>query len=672
MQPPDDSARLMRAFCESGDPAAFRKLVERFLPLVLGAVLRRSGGDAALAEDVAQQVFADFARRMSRLRADERIGAWLYRAAHLRAGDVLKSERRRKRREQQAAAMQEIDRLPESEGWQALSPVLDEALARLRSRDREVLVLRFLDGLNLDALARSQGISTAAAQKRVERALERLREKLRKSGLKGSVLVLSGLLASRGPSEAAPALVERVASRTLEGLAASGAGPATSWISLPIAATSLLVVFGAGSLALTEKAKIETVSAGSEKALPDAPHSLVTKISALAPRDGESLEEIIAAMGALYARPLTSLDRIRLAVLFARIPDATAAKALALMDAKWTPAMLVRGNFSREEMFFRWGPVDPEAALDWALNRLVPGSVTPLADPQKWSVDVFHILSQWTYSDWASAWEWAQAKITRDGLKSTQDASLPEQFARAFTPGLVEHLGFRPGLAAMLDLQDRTDKPDYSSAIQSIAGKLENDADFRYLMDLIAERSTSPQKRVELKASVLALHGKRDWSGGLAWVREQPSDQKRARFGWALGFPIENAPPGFNATAHADWLFALDPGMKYHSYHTQINSIMEQWMPGDPGSAAAWFRHHEVFLNDRLANGIVSRLPVFAARSDPESQAWLEETKSLMRLIAAREGNPVRSYWSESFLGAEDPETEARIEAFLEQASAPQ
>ena len=84
-----DSAELMRDFVERSSHEAFRTLVDRYLPVVYGAAIRLTG-NAALEEDVAQLVFADFAMRLPTLRADNRIGAWLHRAATLKARDVMK------------------------------------------------------------------------------------------------------------------------------------------------------------------------------------------------------------------------------------------------------------------------------------------------------------------------------------------------------------------------------------------------------------------------------------------------------------------------------------------------------------------------------------------------------------------------------------------------------
>ena len=66
--------------------------------------------------------------------------------------------------------------------WDGVEPLLDDALARLGAGDRDALLLRFVDDLTVPEVAAALGISLAAAQKRVGRALNRLRQNLQHSG----------------------------------------------------------------------------------------------------------------------------------------------------------------------------------------------------------------------------------------------------------------------------------------------------------------------------------------------------------------------------------------------------------------------------------------------------------------------------------------------------------
>jgi hypothetical protein len=61
--PENADAILLRRFVATCDEGAFAELVRRRLDGVYSAALRRVGGDAQLAEDVAQQVFVALARK---------------------------------------------------------------------------------------------------------------------------------------------------------------------------------------------------------------------------------------------------------------------------------------------------------------------------------------------------------------------------------------------------------------------------------------------------------------------------------------------------------------------------------------------------------------------------------------------------------------------------------
>ena len=59
----NDDAQLLRCYAEEGSESAFSELVSQHIDLVYSAALRQVGGDAHLAQDVAQTVFADLARK---------------------------------------------------------------------------------------------------------------------------------------------------------------------------------------------------------------------------------------------------------------------------------------------------------------------------------------------------------------------------------------------------------------------------------------------------------------------------------------------------------------------------------------------------------------------------------------------------------------------------------
>src|SRR5579859_7351651 len=97
-----DDPELLRRYVEDHAEEAFTELVGRHLGLVYSTALRRVGQDAHLAEDVAQKVFIDLARKASLLRGRATLSGWLYVSTHVASAAVVRSERRRKTRETEA------------------------------------------------------------------------------------------------------------------------------------------------------------------------------------------------------------------------------------------------------------------------------------------------------------------------------------------------------------------------------------------------------------------------------------------------------------------------------------------------------------------------------------------------------------------------------------------
>ena len=96
---------LLRRYTETNSEHAFAELVERHLNLVYSAALRQVNGDAHLAQDVAQTVFADLARKAASLARRPVLTGWLYTSAHFAAAKAVRMERRRHAREEEAQFM---------------------------------------------------------------------------------------------------------------------------------------------------------------------------------------------------------------------------------------------------------------------------------------------------------------------------------------------------------------------------------------------------------------------------------------------------------------------------------------------------------------------------------------------------------------------------------------
>jgi RNA polymerase sigma factor (sigma-70 family) len=180
---------------------AFAEIVRRHIDLVHSAALRQVRSPQ-LAEEVAQSAFTDLARNAHRLAPDTIVTAWLYQVTRRTAIDVVRREARRQLREQIATEMNAMNAT--TADWTHIEPLLDEAMHALDDTDRAAVLLRYFENKSLREVGATLGTSDDAAQKRVSRAVERLREFFAKRGVtvgaSGLVVVISGNAVQAAPA----------------------------------------------------------------------------------------------------------------------------------------------------------------------------------------------------------------------------------------------------------------------------------------------------------------------------------------------------------------------------------------------------------------------------------------------------------------------------------------
>jgi RNA polymerase sigma factor (sigma-70 family) len=222
----NEDATLLRRYAEEKSEAAFAALVQRHVDLVYGAALRRTGGDAHLAADAAQQVFTTVAREARRLARHPALSAWLHTATRNAALNLMISENRRRERERQAGALEtataDASSPPE---WERMRPVIDAAIDELPEPDRVAVVMRFLERHPFVRIGAALRVSEDAARMRTERALEKLRAALARRGITSTAAALGALVSSQ-PLVSAPAgLAATLAAQSVAAAgAAAGAG----------------------------------------------------------------------------------------------------------------------------------------------------------------------------------------------------------------------------------------------------------------------------------------------------------------------------------------------------------------------------------------------------------------------------------------------------------------
>jgi RNA polymerase sigma factor (sigma-70 family) len=231
----ESDQQLLEMYGRSRSEEAFAEIVRRYCGLVFSAA-RRQLRSAHLAEEAAQSVFKALAEQTGNLESPIVLSAWLYQVTRRIAVDMIRYEYRRQRREQIAFTMNELD--SGEDQWEGVMPLLDDALSTLREKDRTAVLLRFFDKKSLQDIGSILSISDDAAQKRISRALNRLRDYFAKRGVVTSASGVSAMLLTHA--------VEAVPTGLPEALFTASVSAA----SLPAGGGSLLTIMSAGKLKL--------------------------------------------------------------------------------------------------------------------------------------------------------------------------------------------------------------------------------------------------------------------------------------------------------------------------------------------------------------------------------------------------------------------------------------
>ena len=220
---------LLRQFANHRDEVAFAELVRRHADFVYSVALRVTC-NGALAQDVTQSVFTTLAKQAGKLQHYETLLGWLHTTTRHLAINAVRGEARRRAREQEATAMQNINSAPET-NWAEIGPLLDEAVGQLKETDRDAVLLRFFKNLSHQEVGAALGLGEDAARKRVDRALEKLREHFARRGVTASSAILTSAILENSVQAAPLGLVAQATTAALTGVGGVAIG-GTSLLSL--------------------------------------------------------------------------------------------------------------------------------------------------------------------------------------------------------------------------------------------------------------------------------------------------------------------------------------------------------------------------------------------------------------------------------------------------------
>jgi RNA polymerase sigma-70 factor (ECF subfamily) len=167
--------------CRQGDQLAWEALVRQYQGRVY-AVAYHYVGNAEDARDLTQEVFVKLYRTVDGVEADLLL-SWIVRVARNACIDFLR--RRRARPAQSEESLEEMEHLstplpdPE-EQWQAGSRrrLIHRAMRGLSLLNREMIILREIQGLSLEEIASLLGVPLGTVKSRCNRARIELADKV--------------------------------------------------------------------------------------------------------------------------------------------------------------------------------------------------------------------------------------------------------------------------------------------------------------------------------------------------------------------------------------------------------------------------------------------------------------------------------------------------------------
>lgn len=153
--------------------ADFEAVYRRHHSLVLSIASNRLG-EVAFAEDITNEVFS-LAWEHSQQGGTVTL-AWLYRTLRNLVANQYRREQRTAQTHRLLGASQATDQLPDDEIHDAL--IIRNAMAELREKDRELLMMAYWDDLTRTEIAGILGCTSVTARVRLTRARRRLLAKL--------------------------------------------------------------------------------------------------------------------------------------------------------------------------------------------------------------------------------------------------------------------------------------------------------------------------------------------------------------------------------------------------------------------------------------------------------------------------------------------------------------
>jgi len=187
----DEDEELVKR-CASGDREAFNDLVIKYQKKIFG-VAYRFVGDPEEANDLAQEIFTAAYQNLKSFRGDSKFSTWLFQIATNRGKNRFKYLKRRGFFTNKGSSETDDEGDQSHRAWpdQTANPeellsgnqirkAVREAIDELEPDHREIVILRDIEGLSYDEIARILDLPEGTTKSRLHRARMVVKEKLQK------------------------------------------------------------------------------------------------------------------------------------------------------------------------------------------------------------------------------------------------------------------------------------------------------------------------------------------------------------------------------------------------------------------------------------------------------------------------------------------------------------
>jgi len=165
----------------NGDAGGFTELCRRYYPAMV-AIAHSILGDRHLAEDAAQQAFAKAAVKLPQLKKENRFAGWLAVICRNVAKDMARNIGADLRVCPTSRTTDDLSMIAAKSRDDDTTETVREAISKLSVSARELIFLRYYDGMSYEQMSEVLNISEQAINGRLRRAKKKMADYLRRNG----------------------------------------------------------------------------------------------------------------------------------------------------------------------------------------------------------------------------------------------------------------------------------------------------------------------------------------------------------------------------------------------------------------------------------------------------------------------------------------------------------